>query len=366
MKAASVALAIPHDVAVSMWGDTGCGMPPLFTCMTDSDCTSRALGAQEKMKCMGSTDAVGVCIIVAQSNARDTASPSEGVVHCVRHLDCGTGTGKMCAGDGRCVEPVVAFKNSRNTEIEMHMYAPSCNVSERRETFGHSPWEQVPDVLRAHGMCSHRKWFEYRRLLSGNNSKHCSQAVSSDGGIGDLGGGTCMISPQDSFWAYSQSLGLEPVRDEKPLQQDGILSVHAHTCDRDFMYLKGYAECQPRSKVVMRTPADETEEKDINPGRSFATYTSRKTSEIPYTRMPFFRNKQASFFGTERLFSDLGAAYGKAKVPDNPLSMIACSSIPHCALQPFTIRGAKVPRRKVTTLEGYVNDYRLKMVTHYR
>ena len=34
---------------------------------------------------------------------------------CAKHLDCGTGTGKMCAGDGGCVEPEVDPASAANT-----------------------------------------------------------------------------------------------------------------------------------------------------------------------------------------------------------------------------------------------------------
>jgi len=91
---------------------------------------------------MGSDVGVGVCMVTES-------------VECVKHSDCGEL--KMCAGDGQCVHPVVSFKNTRLEQIEVHILAETCAENEREETYGTSPWEDVPDILRSHGFCSHRK-----------------------------------------------------------------------------------------------------------------------------------------------------------------------------------------------------------------
>ena len=50
------------------------------------------------------------------------------------------------------------------------MLADDCGFTEAQHphtqtTQGASPWERVPDLLHAHGFCSHGDWFAYRHAL---------------------------------------------------------------------------------------------------------------------------------------------------------------------------------------------------------
>ena len=336
--AASIPLATPPDIVDSNWGDGGCGLYPLLTCITDSNCQDLSTDLDVDMKCMGSAGDVGVCVVQRQDS---------GEVHCVRHIDCSAGF--MCAGDGLCVPPVASFINSRDEEIETHMYAPSCVKDENVDLYGFSPWEQVPDILRANGLCSHRKWYEYRTMLAGHTEQCTLDAEV--GGIatfyGKIGGGVCKIPTQRSYWQYTGTHGDGMHKTEVPLQEDGVLSVHAHTCDRDFMYLDGYAQCQPKKVILRHWEGNSVSANDADFGRSFATYTSGNHT-IPYARMPFFENHELGFLGTSH--DTLG------------IDLLACSSIPHCALQPFTIRGFTVPNRLVFRTNSLAGpqDYKMK------
>ncbi|KAJ1463879.1 hypothetical protein T484DRAFT_1758509, partial [Baffinella frigidus] len=271
-------------------------------------------------------------------------------VQCVNHLDCSNGN--MCAGDGMCVKPVVSFNNSRDVEIETHVYAPSCDEDEKVGVYGHSPWEQVPDMLRANGLCSHRKWYEYRKMIMEQEKQGlCKQDTDLNGVLTAFGGGICNVPTRTAHWEYTGTEGEGEHRPEISLQQDGVLSVHAHTCDRDFMHIDGYAQCQPR-KAITRSATGRITNTAF--GRSFATYTTPDNSTIPYVRMPYFSNTQAGFLGTNRNFQD------KTTMEDD-IQPVPCSSIAHCSLQPFTIRGFEVPNRLVfTTTSLTARDYKLQ------
>ena len=52
----------------------------------------------------------------------------------------------------------------------MRVMADDCAFENKAHPYtqsmrGASPWEQVPDLLHMHGMCSHRNWFAYRNAL---------------------------------------------------------------------------------------------------------------------------------------------------------------------------------------------------------
>jgi hypothetical protein len=63
-------------------------------------------------------------------------------------------------------------ENHLNESVEFEMYAQNCSsVSQQRypvrtyDTYGASPWENIPDVLHMYGMCSYRDWFEYLEFI---------------------------------------------------------------------------------------------------------------------------------------------------------------------------------------------------------
>ena len=72
----------------------------------------------------------------------------------------------------RCVEAVLQVENELNQSIEFELYAKECSsTSQTRnpvrnyDTYGGSPWENIPDVLRMYGMCSYHDWFEYLEFI---------------------------------------------------------------------------------------------------------------------------------------------------------------------------------------------------------
>ncbi|KAJ1466256.1 hypothetical protein T484DRAFT_1756784 [Baffinella frigidus] len=120
------------------------------------------------------------------------------------------------------------------------------------------------------------------------------------------------------------------------------------------MHMDGYAQCQPKKVIMRHAGGQPILAEDADFARSFATYTTGDHT-IPYTRMPFFENPQLGFLGT---------AQGIMDADDGSEGMVlqSCASIPHCALQPFTIRGFTIPNRLVyrsNSLAG-PQDYKIK------
>ncbi len=90
---------------------------------------------------------------------------------CYSHEDCADAS-LMCSGDGRCVEPIIQVENELTEDIEFELYAKQCaSASPERypvrsyDTYGTSPWEIVPDILKMYGMCSYHSWFEYLEFI---------------------------------------------------------------------------------------------------------------------------------------------------------------------------------------------------------
>lgn len=74
---------------VQEW-DPSCSMQDVVTCTQDSDCVSVVPGIS--MQCLR-----GICILHRQTTQT-----------CYSHADCTNG--KMCAGDGRCIESVLQVR----------------------------------------------------------------------------------------------------------------------------------------------------------------------------------------------------------------------------------------------------------------
>ena len=77
----------------------------------------------------------------------------------------------------RCVESVLQVENELNQSIEFELYAKECSsTSQTRnpvrsyDTYGGSPWENIPDILRMYGMCSYHDWFEYLEFIDPSSS----------------------------------------------------------------------------------------------------------------------------------------------------------------------------------------------------
>lgn len=321
--------AINHTAAThDGWGAQTCGLPPLQTCASDLDCESIELAAQGvNLRCLGGDDDVGVCVVTEQFGR---------VLQCSRHADCGENS--MCDGEGKCVQPVVMFNNSLWYDLYVHVQSETCLPDERRENYGRSPWEQVPDFLRAHGLCSHRNWYEYRAVLAD---------AGCDEGEGPKGANICPLHVDRLSRVNTQMMG-EAVEQGQTIRDEGILSVKAHTCDRDFMFADGFAECLPAT-VIRRNGAGKrttfsASDGDGHYGRTFATYRTRYNESIPFARLPYADNDELGFLGFHRR---LQSKQEDITQRTDDVELKSCASIPHCALQEMTIRGKQVTSPRV-------------------
>jgi hypothetical protein len=73
---------------------------------------------------------------------------------------------------------VLQIENELNTSVEFELYAKECSsTSQARnpvrsyDTYGGSPWENIPDILRMYGMCSYHDWFEYLEFVNPSSDK---------------------------------------------------------------------------------------------------------------------------------------------------------------------------------------------------
>ncbi len=85
------------------------------------------------------------------------------------------------------------------------MYAQNCSfVSQQRypvrayDTYGASPWENIPDVLHMYGMCSYRDWFEYLEFMDPTDANRKNMGACSSTGASTCG--PASVNVMESIW----------------------------------------------------------------------------------------------------------------------------------------------------------------------
>jgi len=81
--------------------------------------------------------------------------------------------GLVCLADGGCSPLYLHLWNGAEngiSSLEFGLLADDCGFQKQFHPYtqsmrGASAWEQVPDLLHMHGLCSHRNWFAYRNAL---------------------------------------------------------------------------------------------------------------------------------------------------------------------------------------------------------
>jgi hypothetical protein len=114
------------------WGDNA-GHAPFRACAADADCCPTC-------KCLVSKTG-GVC-----------AKLQAGTFECAQHQHC---TEKLCAGDGKCVQPVLELHNNASFDIVARIFTDQCKHT-AVDPWGTSKEDIVPDLLESSGMCSYR------------------------------------------------------------------------------------------------------------------------------------------------------------------------------------------------------------------
>lgn len=243
-------------------------MGELLYCEDDTECAQVA-GSNADMECVRN-----VCVL----KRTDTAT-------CYSHADC-MSQNKLCAGDGRCVEGVWEVENEYDHDIEFQLYAKDCtstlpigkSTSESYTTVGTSPWETVPDILSAYGLCSYRNWFEYLEFVDpANVTLHANQGIcrvgTDEGCTGFESIGT------SSLWWDSD---LDPDKPLQTLWSSSRFKVDAHPCDRDYMYMKGLKGCAP----VIRNTLDSMDVLESSRGLSLVSTSLYHRKRLLQTYQP--------------------------------------------------------------------------------
>ena len=167
----------------------------------------------------------GVCFSVEAFRQDSSRSPCFTTEHC--------SDGWVCLADGGCSPLYLHVWNAEENDIsslEFGVLADDCGFEQggAQSMRGASAWEQVPDLLFAHGMCSHRSWFAFRNALQegvcplaeGNQELmqcNTTQAVWPDI---QMHFGGCRTSPT-----------LHPT-----MSQLNTLQVVPHACDMDYLH----------------------------------------------------------------------------------------------------------------------------------
>jgi hypothetical protein len=285
-----------------------CGLPALFTCENDVDCADAALGADATLSWQCRQR---VCMLLYDSNEV-----------CSRHDDCAEAT-HMCAGDGRCVQPVIDVHNEHNVAVEFNWFSDVC-AGTAVDAYGSSSWGSLPDVLQGHGMCSYQRWYEYREMYRNNGCKP---------------GEKCVL---DAANVYNSHVD-QQYTDDRKVFADGLLRMQAHVCDRDYMHDSRLAHCLPAQgvKVALRgeTISSDKQLVDATYTAEYRTYAWSDTRhELPLLHMNNMASNGSGFLG-----------FNASLDVESPLR---CGDIVQCSPQPFTVRGHKMPTRKVLTPTG--------------
>jgi len=103
----------------------------------------------------------GICFSMEAFRKDSSRSPCFSTEHCA--------DGLVCLADGGCSPLNLHVWNDEAngiSSLEFGVIADDCGFQgPAQSTRGASAWEQVPDLLHMHGLCSHRNWFSYRNAL---------------------------------------------------------------------------------------------------------------------------------------------------------------------------------------------------------
>jgi hypothetical protein len=228
--AVNVPLTCPHP-----------DLPP--PCTTDDDCACQPSSPSCNYKCHSK----GVCVRKQLTNGQGS--------RCYNHADCDSQT--MCSGEGLCVPAHVEVRNELDGahDAEFRLFTADCPAQGFHSTdmYGASPWGRVPDLLRRHGLCSHRDWVEYNMTL-GRGKKQLLTTSTTSGTAGAAISTTTVVYDFDvnhynDSWAFTRD------RPGFNWREQSILHQQAHTCDRDYMHIEQFVSCSPRVTSTLSRPA---------------------------------------------------------------------------------------------------------------
>jgi hypothetical protein len=138
--------------------------------------------------------------------------------------------GMVCLADGGCSPLMLhAWNRAADDDLEFTVMADECGFQESghpytQTTRGASPWEQVPDLMHMHGMCSHRNWFSYRHAFRG------------------AAAGTMACNATTTRWPWvHERFDLQSATQQQSMEAGRALFTVPHACDASFFHLKNPA-----------------------------------------------------------------------------------------------------------------------------
>ena len=144
--------------------------------------------------------------------------------------------GMVCLADGGCAPLMLHVWNKAGDEdMEFTVIADECGFQETAHPFtqttrGASPWEQVPDLMHMHGMCSHRNWFSYRHAF---RTETCPIAE---------GGAMMACNATKARWPWvHERFDAQSAAQPQSLEAGRALFTVPHACDAAFFHLKNPA-----------------------------------------------------------------------------------------------------------------------------
>jgi hypothetical protein len=312
-------------------GGAGCGPGNLLSCITPADCVSTH--SSVPMKCVRN-----VCVV---------SEPER----CYQHSDC-SGAQQLCAGDGRCTQGVWEVENAHGSDIEFQLYAENCTaahqddlqIANKFDTYGTSPWETVPDILRMFGMCSYRQWFETLEFWNPKDANHSNTAGKC---IDDDCGDYDFVATRSIWWNTSA----DPDSKLQTLWEMEKFRMKAHECDMDYMYIRHLPGCSPM-------PQNGMSDVDIlETNRERSMLSSRNHAMKKLMRM-YNTNRHIRIGGnyTMKLEHSVGfVGITDEQFPLGDKAFQPCMNIPQCAVAPFTVDG--VPTTRTVLDNGKIRQY---------
>ncbi|KAJ1464956.1 hypothetical protein T484DRAFT_1757725, partial [Baffinella frigidus] len=358
-------LGLSADSAPHSWteGGGGCGMPPLYECTQDIDCSDAAIGVKSDtvMRCVSN-----VCMVVGVSaNVASVAASwidASNAVQCTAHSHCAAPPinrpDHLCSGEGRCVLPVLEVLNEfEGGSVDLSWYAKSCDsaVMDKVDMYGKSSWGRITGLLEAHGLCSYRNWYEYRRVFE----QQCSPSGQT---AQDKLDNICKL-PSDTHWIDTSreenDIGFNIFASQKVLYQE------PHSCDRNFQHYTGHVMCSPRinpstsSALMMSGRRNSLFRRSVSATYSNLYHTYYRDNigsvaddnapqHVKIARMEYMENVQTGFLGTGHDW--------------NSLHLKPCVELPQCSQPNYNIQGHVISERLVVRglrLSGATSMYRV-------
>ena len=114
--------------------------------------------------------------------------------------------------------PILQVENTLNESIEFELYARKCEAASPQryavrsyDTYGGSPWETVPDILKMYGMCSYHDWFEYLEFVDPVDKAAHRNAGACSADVAQLRGcEPASFNAYESLWWDTQRPYSEP------------------------------------------------------------------------------------------------------------------------------------------------------------